>query len=123
MFQVVGGCSSTNRILTIDLIPLNPYFQGTTSRRGAPFCFGSGLPYSPIARIASGWVASSMRSPSTYGQSSTLLRCPDICFGSNKVVNATYLAREVGSTFFTNEARGNPNQGITIDQASTQRIR
>ena len=35
MFQVVGGCFSTSLILTIDLMPLNPYFQGTikTNRR------------------------------------------------------------------------------------------
>jgi len=37
MFHVVGGSCSTNEIRTIDLIPLNPYFQGVTSRNGAPF--------------------------------------------------------------------------------------
>jgi hypothetical protein len=40
----VGGCFSTKRILTIDLMPLKPYFHGTTSRSGAPFWFGSTLP-------------------------------------------------------------------------------
>ena len=38
-----------------------------------------------------------MRSPSTYGQSSTPLRCPGICSGSSSVSNATYFARDVGS--------------------------
>src|SRR5262249_10273002 len=37
-FHVVGGWLETRVILTIDLIPLKPYFQGTTSRSGAPFC-------------------------------------------------------------------------------------
>ena len=38
------GWLSVSRISTIDLIPLNPYFHGTTSRIGAPFCPRSGLP-------------------------------------------------------------------------------
>ena len=29
-----------NLIRTIDLMPLKPYFQGTTRRKGAPFWFG-----------------------------------------------------------------------------------
>ena len=44
MFQAVFGMDSTKVIATIDLIPLKPYFHGTTSRSGAPFCCGSGLP-------------------------------------------------------------------------------
>ena len=44
MFQVVVGWVSMNRIRTIALPPLKPYFQGTTSRSGAPFWLGSGLP-------------------------------------------------------------------------------
>ena len=71
MFQDVGGWRSVKRISTIDLMLLKPYFQGTTSRSGAPFWFGSGCPYRPTARIVSGCMASSMRSPSTYGHSST----------------------------------------------------
>ena len=35
-FHVVGGISARRSIFTIDLIPLNPYFHGTTSRTGAP---------------------------------------------------------------------------------------
>ena len=35
--KVVGGSSSIKEIRTIDLMDLNPYFQGTTSRIGAPF--------------------------------------------------------------------------------------
>src|SRR5205807_715516 len=38
--QVVTGCSSTKRILTMDLTLLKPYFHGTTSRSGAPFWLG-----------------------------------------------------------------------------------
>ena len=44
MFQDVGGCCSTRRMRTIDLMLLNPYFHGTTSRIGAPFWFSSVLP-------------------------------------------------------------------------------
>ena len=38
MFHEVFGMRSTKVIAMIDLIPLNPYFHGTTSRSGAPFC-------------------------------------------------------------------------------------
>ena len=37
--------------------------------------------------------------------------------------NATYFAREVGETFLSKSASGNPSQGMTIDHASTQRRR
>ena len=62
--QAVSGMRSTNLISTIDLMLLKPYFHGTTSRSGAPFCCGSGLPYSPVASRVSGCMASSMRRPS-----------------------------------------------------------
>ena len=42
--SVVGGWRSVKRISTIDLMPLKPYFHGTTSRSGAPFWLGSTLP-------------------------------------------------------------------------------
>ena len=42
--SLLMGCRSTNRICTIDFALLNPYFQGTTSRIGAPFCLGSTSP-------------------------------------------------------------------------------
>jgi len=41
---VVRGCSSWKVIDTIDFTPLKPYFHGTTSRSGAPFCPGSTRP-------------------------------------------------------------------------------
>jgi hypothetical protein len=41
---VVGGTCSTSEMRTIDLMPLKPYFHGTTSRSGAPFWFGSTFP-------------------------------------------------------------------------------
>ena len=44
LFQNVRGCSAMNSIFTTDLMLLKPYFQGTTNRRGAPCCFGSGCP-------------------------------------------------------------------------------
>jgi len=44
VFQVVDGCFSVKRILTMDLMPLKPYFHGTTRRRGAPFWLGSVSP-------------------------------------------------------------------------------
>jgi hypothetical protein len=43
---------------------LKPYFQGTTSRTGAPFCLGSTSPYMPKASSVSGCMASSSRRPS-----------------------------------------------------------
>jgi hypothetical protein len=46
---------------TMDLTDLKPYFHGTTSRIGAPFCAGSARPYSPVASSASGCMASSSR--------------------------------------------------------------
>jgi hypothetical protein len=63
--HVVRGARSTNLMLTMDLMPLNPYFQGTISRSGAPFWFGNTLPYRPTAMIVKGCMASSMRKPST----------------------------------------------------------
>ena len=63
--HAVRGCLSTKRIRTIDLMLLKPYFHGTTRRSGAPFWFVSVLPYKPTARIVSGCIASSSRSPST----------------------------------------------------------
>ena len=38
---------SAKRILTIDLMPLKPYFHGTTSRSGAPFWLGSARAVEP----------------------------------------------------------------------------
>ena len=37
IFQLVAGSWSVKVIRTMDLIDLNPYFQGTTNRMGAPF--------------------------------------------------------------------------------------
>jgi hypothetical protein len=39
-----GGACSVNLMLTMALMPLKPYFQGTIRRSGAPFWFGSVLP-------------------------------------------------------------------------------
>ena len=52
-------------LINAGMAPLKPYFQGTTSRKGAPFWFGSTRPYIPTARIVRGCIASSRRSPST----------------------------------------------------------
>ncbi len=38
-----GGCFSVRVILTMDLMPLKPYFQGVTSRIGAPVLRGEGF--------------------------------------------------------------------------------
>jgi len=43
-FQVFCGWRAVNSIFTINLIPLKPYFHGVTSRSGAPFWLGIGLP-------------------------------------------------------------------------------
>ena len=43
-FQAVFGWVSVRRMRTIDLMPLKPYFHGTTSRSGAPFWLGSVRP-------------------------------------------------------------------------------
>ena len=58
------------RILTIDLMPLKPYFHGTTSRSGAPFWFGSTLPYRPDGHERQRVHRLVHAQPSTYGQSS-----------------------------------------------------
>ena len=50
---------------TIELIDLEPYFQGTARRSGAPFWRGIGLPYRPVAMNASSLVAPAMVRPST----------------------------------------------------------
>src|SRR5262245_28389056 len=123
MFQDVGGWRSVKRISTIDLMPLKPYFHGVISRSGAPFWFGSTLPYSPTASIASGFMASSMRRHSTYGHSSTGYRWPGISAGRITVLNATYFAFDVGLKRLSTSASGIPIHGITIDHASTQRRR
>ena len=49
--------------------------------------------------------------------------CPGICWESRMVSKRTYLASEVGSTNSNNLLKGKPTHGITIDHASTQRIR
>ena len=82
MFQAVRGWTEVKPIFTIDLMLLKPYFHGTMSRSGAPSWLGSTRPYRPTTISASGCIASSMRSPSTYGQLSTGSRCPGICRGS-----------------------------------------
>ena len=64
VFQNVSGWWSVKVIRTIDLIDLKPYFHGTTRRNGAPFCFSSGLPNSPVAIYAMSLVASAMVRPS-----------------------------------------------------------
>ena len=74
---------------TSDLMLLKPYFHGTTMRIGAPFWFGNTSPYMPTVSSVSGCMASSMRRPSTYGQSSTARRCPGRFSGSWMVWNAT----------------------------------
>src|SRR2546422_7663156 len=70
LFHAVGGSALVSRIRTIDFALLKPYFQGTTTRIGAPFWFGRTWPYMPTVRSVNGWSASSSRSPSVYGQSS-----------------------------------------------------
>jgi hypothetical protein len=50
---------------TIDFTDLKPYFHGTARRSGAPFCFGAGLPYMPVTRKVSSFLASAIVSPST----------------------------------------------------------
>ena len=123
MFQVVAGRVDCSVIFTIDLIPLKPYFHGTTSRSGAPFWAGSSCPYRPTAKSVSGCIASSIRRPSMYGQGRTSPFWPGIRLGSSSVSNATYSTPPIGSTRSSSLASGNPDQGITIDHPSTQRMR
>ena len=78
---------------------MKPYFHGTTSRTGAPFWFGSTSPYMPNASSVSGCMASSMRRPSTYGQSSTREPTKGMVLGSASEMNSTNFALPVGSTF------------------------
>ena len=54
MFQDVGGIVLPEAVIpTMALIPLKPYFQGTTSLRGAPSWFGQ------IHAVQSRWPAAS----------------------------------------------------------------
>jgi hypothetical protein len=48
---------------------------------------------------------------------------PGICAGLNAVTNSTYFACDVGLQVATMSFSGMPTHGITIDQASTQRMR
>jgi len=69
------------------------------------------LPVHARVRSVSGCMASSSRSPSTYGQSSEprlneARALSRNCSGSRRVVNSTYLAWLVGSTRFKSEASG-----------------
>src|SRR6202022_2913508 len=58
------GRFSVNENRTIDLTDLNPYFQGSTKRNGAPSCLGTSFPYIPVTRKASSLPASAMVTPS-----------------------------------------------------------
>src|SRR6478609_11853327 len=62
------GRLSVNSIETIDFTFLKPYFHGDTTRSGAPFCLGIGLPYRPVAMKARSCIASSIARPSVCGQ-------------------------------------------------------
>ena len=44
VLHAVFGSVSVRRIRTMDLALLNPYFQGITTRTGAPFWFGKTWP-------------------------------------------------------------------------------
>src|SRR5579863_5076279 len=107
----------------MDLMLLNPYFQGITMRMGAPFWLGSLSPYMPKHSSARGCIASSMRNPSTYGSGMPAYLPKGICLESHRVSNATYLAFAVGSTCLMSALSENPTHGTTIDHASTQRWR
>src|SRR5207253_25594 len=107
----------------MDLIDLKPYFHGTARRSGAPCCFGIGLPYAPIARNASSLVASVIVSPSVYGQGYQVWRWPDATDESRKVCMTRYFADDSGFASSTSLASGNPDQGIAMPHASTQRWR
>src|ERR1039457_2712374 len=68
-FHSVCGCLSVKLTFTMDFAFLKPYFHGLTTRMGAPFWLGSTSPYQPNVSRHSGFIASSIRSPSEYGQS------------------------------------------------------
>ena len=108
---------------TTDLIDLKPYFHGTTNLTGAPICFGSFLPYTPVAIKANSLPASSNVNPSVYGHGYQCCLNPGIASLSIIVSKTIYLAFDNG---FTNEiklAKGKPIQGTIIDHASTHRCR
>ncbi|MNL49746.1 hypothetical protein D3C87_1727040 [compost metagenome] len=84
---------------------------------------GKTLPYRPNTSMASGFMASSMRSASTYGQSRTPARTPGMFSRCTAVTNSTYLALPVGSTCLSSSDTEYPTHGITMDQPSTQRRR
>ena len=109
----------------MDLMPLKPYFHGTTSLTGAPFWLGRVSPYRPTASRVSGCMASSSRNPSTYGQArlSSPPVWPGISAGRTTDSNATERALPSGCACFSSDASAKPSHGMTIDHASTQRMR
>src|SRR5689334_9881288 len=102
---------------------LKPYFHGVARRSGAPFCFGTGLPYMPVTMKASSLVASAMVRPSTYGQGYQDCEKPGATSGLLKVSKRMNFALESGAARSTRFFSGKPLHGTAIDQASTQRWR
>ena len=121
---MLSGCFSTNRIFTIDLMPLKPYFHGTTSRSGAPFCVEQRL-----AVQARGEHRQRMhrfvhpQRLHVRPVEHAAWRMPGISCGRSTVVNSTNFAFDDGSKRLSRFASGKPSHGITIDQPSTQRMR
>src|SRR3546814_17943850 len=98
--QAVSGIFSTNLISTIDLMPLKPYFHGTTRRSGAPFCCVRGLPYRPVASRASAFIPPSTPRPSVSGPLLDHFLTASISFGTASEVDFTSLVFYIGSHFF-----------------------
>src|ERR1700751_1223463 len=101
----------------MDLADLKPYFQGTTMRTGAPSWLGNSSPYKPKVSRVSGCMASSMRSPSEYGQFKLISRKPGITLESSSERNCTYFALGRGSAQLISSESEYPAHGITMLQA------
>ena len=92
------GCRSVKRIFTRLFALLYPYFQGMTSRTGAPFWLGRISPYIPNTSMVSGFMASSRRKASVYGHGSIRAARAGMAPESATVTNSTKRALPSGST-------------------------
>jgi hypothetical protein len=111
-----------NRILTIDLALLNPYFQGTTSGSARRSGFISVLSIQADRENRQRMHRLVQAKSFDIGPVQGIVCCPGISDGRSSVVNSTNAAFEVGSARLDHVAeRGRQSTGLTIDQASTQR--
>ena len=106
-------------------MPLKPYFHGTTSRSGAPFWFGSVLPYRPDGeqRQRVHRLVHAQRLRRTASRSTRALLARHLLGIEQRRERDVLRVATVGSRRLISSPSGKPSHGITIDHASTQRMR